>query len=127
MIHLKVVKHLCGFLKDKNPSDDRGFTPLHVAAGNGHIDIVKYLVQFLENKHPKTYETGSVFDNKTPLELAELWSYGTCIEKEAPVDFLMRRTEVAIFLLQFKGPGTMKHLLKAMKTYAKIQNMQIKK
>ena len=88
---MEVVKHFCGFLKDKNPSDNRGFTPLHVAAGNGHIDVVKYLVQFLDNKHPKTH------DNQTPLNLGGVWSYGTCIENEAPIDFLMRRTEVVIF------------------------------
>ena len=61
---LKVVKHICNLLVDKNPKDKVGTTPLHLAALHGHLDIVKYLVQFVKDKHPKS------FGQKTPMDLA---------------------------------------------------------
>ena len=62
------MQHICNLLRDKNPSDDNGYTPLHNAAENGHLQIVQYLVQSLDNPHPRN---GSYWSNKTPLDYAE--------------------------------------------------------
>ena len=41
------------FIDDKNPKDNRGMTPLHLAALNKHENIVNCLLQFAEEKNPK--------------------------------------------------------------------------
>ena len=33
----------------KNPTDKRGITPLHIAAGKGHIKLVEWLLQWIES------------------------------------------------------------------------------
>ena len=51
-------------MENKNPSDNLGWTPLHIAAENGHLDIVKYIVQDLDERNPKT------INGETPISLA---------------------------------------------------------
>merc|ERR1711884_1007199 len=45
---LELVKQLVINLEDKNPKDEKGITPLQLAAGNGHLHIVEYLLQHIE-------------------------------------------------------------------------------
>jgi ankyrin repeat protein len=42
----------CG-LKEKNPSEVDGKTPLHWAAENGHLETFKVLFEDIPNKNPK--------------------------------------------------------------------------
>ena len=49
---------------DKNPKSDDGYTPLHAAAGGGHLDNCKLLMDYMDNKNPKTE------DGWTPLHSA---------------------------------------------------------
>ena len=56
--HLHVVSFYTGRLPNPNPgrlSDDafRGWTPLHNAAGNGHLPIVQHICSLLNDKNPK--------------------------------------------------------------------------
>ena len=61
-----VHNFFCLILKEKNPKNSKGVTPLHVAANNGQLDVCKYLCSNLQEKNPKD-------DNgKTPLDNA--WS-----------------------------------------------------
>ena len=48
----KIVKYIAGYLENKNPPRNDGWTPLHSAAENGHFEIVKYIAGHLENKNP---------------------------------------------------------------------------
>ena len=51
-------------LKEKNPKNSKGVTPLHVAAEHGQLDVCKFLCSNLQEKNPKD-------DNgKTPLNNA---------------------------------------------------------
>lgn len=43
--HLEIVKLLTSRNADVACRDKWGYTPLHVAAINGHIDVVKYLLR----------------------------------------------------------------------------------
>ena len=61
---MEVVEYIAGQLEDKNPADDYGYTPLHIAAVRGHFDIFKYIADNLENKNP------SDDDGETPRSLA---------------------------------------------------------
>ena len=47
-----------------NVQDSRGFTPLHLASGKGHIEIVKFLLN-----HGADIES-EIFDGETPLLIA---------------------------------------------------------
>ena len=67
--NLERVKKLGGKLKNKNPPDDDGLTPMHLAAWNGHLAIVKFLVPLVRDKNPKA-RLDSIRDGKTPLHMA---------------------------------------------------------
>ena len=50
---------------DKNPTETRaGYTPLHIAAQEGHLEICKLIVKYLIDKNPKKT------DGITPLHSA---------------------------------------------------------
>ena len=51
-------------IDNKNPEDDGGWTPLHTAAKNGHLDVCKHLLDNIQNKMPKT------LNGKTPAMVA---------------------------------------------------------
>ena len=47
-----MVKFVAKYLKNKNPADTLGTTPLHIAARNGYIDVVTYIARHLKDKNP---------------------------------------------------------------------------
>ena len=49
---------------DKNPEDIGGYTPLHSAAENGHVELCRLIMDVIEDIFPKTE------DKTTPLHLA---------------------------------------------------------
>ena len=40
-------------VQDKNPKDEDGLTPFHVAAGNGHTEICRLIFNSVKEKNPK--------------------------------------------------------------------------
>ena len=67
--NLEKVKKLVGKLKNKNPPDKFGITPMHLAAGKGHLAIVKFLLPLVRDKNPKA-RCDSVEEGRTPLHYA---------------------------------------------------------
>ena len=51
-------------MKDKNPVDKEGYTPLHLAAFKGHLKVFQFIFCEIEDKCPKTHE------GWTPLHFA---------------------------------------------------------
>ena len=41
-------------VEDKNPSEIDGQTPLHFAAGNGHLNICNLIIEIVQDKNPAT-------------------------------------------------------------------------
>ena len=54
------------YIKNKNPRNVMGFTPLHLAAQNGQMKVVQLILVNVEIKNPKAEE----FLDWTPLHLA---------------------------------------------------------
>ena len=52
-------------LGNKSPATNDGWTPLHIAAQNGHSMAYELIMKSLENKNP-----GNIFNGYTPLHLA---------------------------------------------------------
>ena len=49
---LVVYKSIVENLVDKNPSDDYGYTPFHLAACLGHFDLCEIIIEYIWNKNP---------------------------------------------------------------------------
>ena len=54
MGHLEIYKVLSENLLDKNPGNQFGETPLHVAASLGHSELSKFLFDNGLEKNPRT-------------------------------------------------------------------------
>ena len=52
-------------LTDKNPANDQGVTPLHLAAEMGHIESVEIIFEWADDKCPMDFDEGW-----TPFHLA---------------------------------------------------------
>ena len=50
---------------DKNPEDNEGITPLHLAVENGRHGVCRLILKNVEEKHPENIY------GKTPLDLAD--------------------------------------------------------
>ena len=58
-------------VKEKNPKDLTGWTPLHDAAERGYLDICKYIIGKVQDKNPVN---GSKSRN-TPLHIAAKYGH----------------------------------------------------
>ena len=56
-------------VNDRNPRDNHGQTPLHLAAKNGHLKVCKTIIKEADDKNPK--------DNRgmTPFHIAALMGH----------------------------------------------------
>ena len=45
---------ILGLVKDKYPKDKDGYTPLHKAADEGHVEIIKIILDVVEDKSSST-------------------------------------------------------------------------
>jgi len=62
----KAVVQMISSLKDVNVRDEKGFTPLHYAAREGHVDLVKLLMSYGADLNARNE------DEWTPLHKASL-------------------------------------------------------
>ena len=62
--HLDICQLIISNVKDKNPADDFGYTPLHLAISGGHLEVCMLIVESVKDKNP-----GDNFGN-TPLHWA---------------------------------------------------------
>ena len=53
-------------LDDKNPEDQRGITPFHLAAEKGHFEVCNAIMVYLDNINPST------INGFTPLHMAAI-------------------------------------------------------
>ena len=67
--NLEQVTKLVAKLKNKNPSNEDGITPMHLAALKGSLAIVKFIVPLARDKNPKAGRY-TRYQAKTPLHLA---------------------------------------------------------
>ena len=66
---LQICELLINNTEDKNPSNHKGFTPLHSAATLGHLGVSRLIIKHVKNKNPKAK------NGITPLKIAEMGSY----------------------------------------------------
>ena len=64
---IDLLKILIPKLEDKNPKDELGYTPLHVAAEKGHWRVVNFYKDFLADMNPRA---GQTWYERTPLHCA---------------------------------------------------------
>ena len=62
--NFKIAEYILSHLEDKNPANNDGCTPLHCAAGNGHLETVNYIAKHLQGKNPSNQY------GVTPISLA---------------------------------------------------------
>ena len=66
--NLEVCRFFLNNIGDKNPKDDEGVTPLHIAAENGKFQVCQMILEAdIDDKNPKASE---YIDGFTPLHLA---------------------------------------------------------
>ena len=54
---------------NKNPEDNFGWSPLHYAAMNGHVEVCRLIINNVDNKHPLS-NLGT-----TPKNMANIWNH----------------------------------------------------
>ena len=54
---------------NKNPADNEGYTPLHIAAQQGHLNVCKLIIENVIVKNPSSDK------GETPLSLATQYSH----------------------------------------------------
>ena len=78
--HLQLVKQLVQNLEDKNPPDDHGLTPLHLAAEAGQFEVVKFLIPFHRETNLTNPEIDSIYKKRSPLHDAGMGGHLNIIE-----------------------------------------------
>ena len=71
--HLGICKYLIEKMGNKNPADNNGWTPLHLAAFNGNVEITKQLIDYLDTDdlQPSTKSDLNYDEDKlTPIHWA---------------------------------------------------------
>ena len=73
--HIDVCEFIIDNIGDKKPTDNQGFTHLHIAVQTGHLDIYKLIIDKVENKNPTDY-----YLETTPYHLAAQYAghFETC-------------------------------------------------
>ena len=61
-------------LEDKNPNDQKGWTPLYYAAANGHYNLCKYIILNIDDKNPPDVE------GDTPHHMMPTSNYSVILE-----------------------------------------------
>ena len=51
---LRKPEDIIAKLDEKNPKNNLGFTPLHFAAQNGHLELCKIVFKNIKKKNPRT-------------------------------------------------------------------------
>ena len=64
LYYLSVCQLIADNIADKNPKTDSGWTPLDLAAKNGHLSVCQLIVENVKDKNPKDWR------GRTPLDLA---------------------------------------------------------
>ena len=67
--YLEGVQAITKYLRNINPGNANGLTPLHVAAIKGHLSIVEYFVENLNEINPAA---GTLYSNWTPFHMAAI-------------------------------------------------------
>ena len=49
---MHVAEYITDKIDNKNPGRNDGWTPLHEAARNGHLNVCEYIMQKIDNKNP---------------------------------------------------------------------------
>ena len=62
--HVQSFKLIFEEIEEKNPKDNNGITPLHIAAAHGYVEICKMILDSVPDKNPKAW------NGKTPLHFA---------------------------------------------------------
>ena len=65
---VEVLKTVCPLMDDRNPGDEDGCTPLHVASMEGHLDVFKVIASCQEDPDLNPKDASG----KTPLDYASL-------------------------------------------------------
>ena len=68
-------------MEDKNPADDEGWTPLHIASIEGYLDMVKYISQDLEDENPADNEGDTPLDIAAQKGYLEVFNYCKSLER----------------------------------------------
>jgi hypothetical protein len=65
---LEIYQLIAELLEDKNPTENTGFSSLHLASQRGHVEVCKYIMENLLDKNPQV--VGGTFFGLTPYHLA---------------------------------------------------------
>ena len=67
--HVQICEFILINCKEKNPANDRGETPLHLAAQEGYLSLCEVMLKFASDKSPRNDK------GETPLHHAAFYSH----------------------------------------------------
>ena len=88
---LQICELLINNTEDKNPSNHKGFTPLHSAATLGHLGVCRLILRNVKNKNPKAK------NGITPLKIAEIGNYDEICKLIQPTYNLRKAVDSILF------------------------------